>query len=70
MDVLWPEADPEAAGANLSTSIHHSRQVLGAGALQVHDDLVALHGGELWVDVHAFEAAARSGDANAAGWRW
>lgn len=66
IDVLWPETEPQAAGVSLRKAIHHARQVLGTDMLRVHDDLVSLDADELWVDVDAFEAAARAGDVQAA----
>ena len=66
MEVLWPGVEPSAAGASLRQSIHYARQFLGAAALTVRDDLVSLGDEGLWVDVDAFEAASRRGDAQVA----
>src|SRR5262249_32312969 len=63
MEWLWSDLDPTAAGANLRQAIHFSRLAIGAGAVRVNDEIVRLEAGTLWVDVDAFEAAARAGDA-------
>src|ERR1700737_1985340 len=66
IDILWFEADPHAAAASFRKALHHARQLLGPDVLQVHDDLVAINADNLWVDVDAFEAAARAGDVQVA----
>jgi predicted ATPase len=55
MDVLWPEREPLAAANNLNQVVHAARRVLGAGAIEVRDELVRLHAA---VDVDEFERGA------------
>ena len=71
MEVLWPELGRKAASNNLRNALHAARTSLdsatGSRYLASEDDsLVLCPGGELWVDVDAFEEAAvgvrRSGD--------
>src|SRR5688572_6131120 len=62
-DLLWPDAEPEAAANNLKQAAHWARRALhrpGAGpAVAAQGDLLALcPGGPVWIDVEAFEAAA------------
>ncbi|WP_095091236.1 BTAD domain-containing putative transcriptional regulator [Mesorhizobium sophorae] len=71
MEIFWPDADPEAAGANLRKAIHFARRALGAHDLiEVSNDIVSLapHA-ELEIDTESFEAAAkaalRGGDRSA-----
>jgi hypothetical protein len=52
---LWPEREPEAAANNLHQALDVARRQLGAGALELHDDAVAL---SAWIDADAFRAAA------------
>ncbi|RJQ82131.1 MAG: AAA family ATPase [Desulfobacteraceae bacterium] len=55
-DVLWTDADGDAALQSLATSIHRLRQLLGSDkAIQRRDGLVTLDAGYCWVDAHAFE---------------
>ncbi len=71
LDLLWPEAPPEAAQNALRVALHALRRVLepnlragrGSAYVEVAGDAVALRSGtELWVDSDAFEAAlARAG---------
>jgi predicted ATPase/DNA-binding SARP family transcriptional activator/DNA-binding CsgD family transcriptional regulator len=71
MDLLWPELGRKAAANNLRNTLHAARAILdpagGSRYLASEDDsLVLFPGGELWVNVDAFEEAAagarRSGD--------
>jgi ATP/maltotriose-dependent transcriptional regulator MalT/DNA-binding SARP family transcriptional activator len=56
-DLLWPDADGDAALQSLTTSIHRLRQLLGhEKAVQRRDGRVKLNAGLCWVDAHAFEA--------------
>ena len=62
MEIFWPDADPEAAGANLRKAIHFARRTLGVHDLiEVGNDIVALapHA-ELEIDANSFEAAAKA----------
>lgn len=76
MDLLWPESGTKAASNNLRQTLHAARRVLasdpadGSSFLASEDgSLVLCPGGELWVDVDAFEEAAatarRAGDPGA-----
>jgi DNA-binding SARP family transcriptional activator len=59
IDVLWPELDQAAGARRLTKALHFARRALAAGQLRLRDDLLSLEADELWVDVDAFEAAAR-----------
>src|SRR5215213_87852 len=64
MDLLWPELGRKAASNNLRNTLHAARTILdpatGSRYLASEDDsLVLCPGGDLWVDVDAFEEAAR-----------
>src|SRR5215218_1106578 len=71
MDALWPDLDPEAAGANLRKALHHARRALaaiapdGAGLISSDAELLSLVADHLWLDVERFQstlaAARRSG---------
>jgi DNA-binding SARP family transcriptional activator len=71
MDALWPDLDPEAAGANLRKALHHARRALatiapdGATLISSEADLLSLAAEHLWLDVERFRftlaAARRSG---------
>ncbi len=54
MDALWPDREPAAAANNLNQVVHAARQVLGAPAIEVRDELLWLHAS---VDVDEFERA-------------
>jgi|SRR6266498_1019938 len=65
MNLLWPEADIEAARNNLRQALHLARQIFkseansGLGILIDHNGWLCLtHEGEIWVDAEAFETAA------------
>jgi DNA-binding SARP family transcriptional activator len=66
MDALWPDLDPDAAGANLRKALHHARRALdesmpSSGALLASDaDQVVLAPGALWLDVEQFRAELAS----------
>jgi len=55
MDVLWRDKDPDAAANNLHQAVHAARRALGAGAIELRDELLHLHAD---VDVERFEQAA------------
>jgi DNA-binding SARP family transcriptional activator len=71
MDALWPDLDPEAAGANLRKALHHARRALaaiapdGAGLISSDAELLSLAADRLWLDVERLRstlaAARRSG---------
>ena len=63
MDLLWPEVGKKAASNNLRHALHAARTILdptaGSRYLASEDEsLVLCPGGDVWVDVEAFEAAA------------
>jgi predicted ATPase/DNA-binding SARP family transcriptional activator/DNA-binding CsgD family transcriptional regulator len=63
MDILWPDSGRKAASNSLRKTLHAARRTLdpaeGSGYLASEDEsLVLCPGGELWVDVEAFEEAA------------
>src|SRR5215207_2927377 len=63
MDLLWPDSGRKAASNNLRATLHTARKVLDPGRgsryLASEDEsLVLCPGGDLWVDVDAFEEAA------------
>jgi DNA-binding SARP family transcriptional activator len=71
MDLLWPDLGKKAASNNLRQTLHATRRILdpaaGSRYLSSEDEsLVLCPGGNLWVDVDAFEeavtAARRSQD--------
>ena len=55
-EVLWPDADGDAAHQALSTTLHRLRRLLGhEGALVRHDGTISLVHGHCWVDLWAVE---------------
>src|SRR5918995_662463 len=67
MDLLWPELAPKAAANNLHYALHNARRTLGLATssaslyLRFQGEQLALcPGGQLWVDVEAFEDAAHA----------
>ena len=66
IEVLWPELDQAAGARRLTKALHFARRALAAGQVRLRDDLLSLEADDLWVDVDAFEAAARRGDTDAA----
>ena len=66
MDLLWPEHGRPAAANSLSQALHAARHALEPSDAQVAasylasqgEQLVLCPGGEMWVDVEAFEEAA------------
>jgi DNA-binding SARP family transcriptional activator len=66
IEVLWPELDPAAGTRRLSKALHFARRALGAEQVRLRDDLLSLEPDDLWVDLDAFEAAAKRGDTDQA----
>jgi DNA-binding SARP family transcriptional activator len=65
MDLLWPNSGKKAASNNLSQTLHVARRALTSDPAESSrylasqdESLVLCPGGELWVDVEAFEEAA------------
>ena len=55
-DVLWPEADGDAAHQAFATTLHRLRRLLGVGkAIQLHESKITLNPHFCWVDIWAFE---------------
>lgn len=75
MDVLWPEAEPEAARRNLHQAIYSLRQALrGSGSdiqhIQFHNECYRFHPNlEIWIDYVQFEHYAKRGQRLEAGGR-
>jgi DNA-binding SARP family transcriptional activator len=66
MDTLWPELGLDAQANNLSVVLHHARRLLAAagapsGAFLAREGEMLVLGppAQVWVDVDAFESAAR-----------
>ena len=56
VELLWPSGDP--AGNGLHQVLYTARRALGSGEhLVLRDDVVALVGDDVWIDVRAFELA-------------
>ena len=62
MDLFWPDADSEVAGAALRKAVHFARKALGANDLiDTTGDTVALASeARLLIDAETFDAAAQS----------
>jgi predicted ATPase/DNA-binding SARP family transcriptional activator/DNA-binding CsgD family transcriptional regulator len=63
MDRLWPDLGRKAASNNLRRVLHTARKIIDADAgshylASEYESLVLCPGGDLWVDVDAFEEAA------------
>jgi predicted ATPase/DNA-binding SARP family transcriptional activator/DNA-binding CsgD family transcriptional regulator len=63
MDILWPDSGRRAASNNLRKTLHGARKVLDPDAVSRYlvsedESLVLCPGGNLWVDMEAFEEAA------------
>ena len=66
IDTLWPSLNQEAGAGRLNKALHFARRALGPEHVRLRDDLLGLEAGDLWVDVDAFEGAARRGDIEGA----
>src|SRR3984893_9996545 len=51
MEALWPQLAPEAAAANLRKAVYFVRQVLGADAVRLREEVLSLQADRMWVDV-------------------
>ena len=66
-DILWPEAEGDAAHQSFEITLHRLRQVIGLHeAVQLHEGRITLDPRYCWVDAWAFE---RSVDWAAASWK-
>jgi ATP/maltotriose-dependent transcriptional regulator MalT len=62
---LWPDADGDAARASFDTTLYRLRKLLGVDtALVLADGKLSLDRSQCWVDVWAFERAARAAEAS------
>ena len=65
-DTLWPELDASAGAGRLNKALHFARRALTADHIRLRGELVSLEADPLWVDIDAFDAAARRGDTEEA----
>src|SRR5262249_51522338 len=65
-DALWPQLDCSAGAGRLNKALHFARRALRADHIRLRGELLSLEADPLWVDVDAFDAAARRGDTNEA----
>jgi DNA-binding SARP family transcriptional activator len=66
MDALWPDLAPEAAAGNLRKAVYFARHALAPEHLRLHGEMLRLEAPHLWIDVEAFEAAAKAADLTSA----
>ena len=62
IDALWPDKDPASGANNLHRALYDLRQILGGRWVDIEHGAISLRG-DVWVDVDAFEGAAKQGDA-------
>ncbi|HKA51503.1 MAG TPA: AAA family ATPase, partial [Candidatus Dormibacteraeota bacterium] len=65
-DTLWPELDASAGAGRLNKAVHFARRALTADHIRLRGELLSLEADPLWVDIDAFDAAARRGDTEEA----
>jgi DNA-binding SARP family transcriptional activator/tetratricopeptide (TPR) repeat protein len=65
ISTLWPDRDPASGANNLHRALYDLRQVLGGRFVDLERGFVSLRP-DVWLDVEAFEAAARSGEPDEA----
>lgn len=65
-DTLWPELDASAGAGRLNKALHFARRALTADHIRLRGELLSLEADPLWVDIDAFDAAARRGDTEEA----
>ncbi|MET0681384.1 MAG: BTAD domain-containing putative transcriptional regulator [Burkholderiales bacterium] len=62
--LLWPDADGDAAKGSFDTTLYRLRRLLGRDdALTLAEGKLSLDRERCWLDVRAFEQAARAADA-------
>jgi DNA-binding SARP family transcriptional activator/tetratricopeptide (TPR) repeat protein len=61
VEALWPDKDPASGANNLHRALYDLRQIVGGRFVDIERGAVSL-GGDVWLDVDAFEAAAGRGD--------
>ena len=54
-DVLWPDADGDAAHHALESSLYRLRKLIGKDSVRVHNGRIALAPDRCWVDAWAFQ---------------
>jgi LuxR family transcriptional regulator, maltose regulon positive regulatory protein len=55
-DILWPDADGDAAHISFETTLHRLRTLIGCPeALQFHHGRLTLESSHCWIDIWAFE---------------
>jgi LuxR family transcriptional regulator, maltose regulon positive regulatory protein len=55
-DLLWPDAEPEAAGASLDSTVSRLRKLLGdADSIRIEEGKVGFDPARVWLDVWAFD---------------
>jgi DNA-binding SARP family transcriptional activator len=65
--LLWPDAEGDAAKGSFDTTLYRLRKLLGRDDLLVlAEGKLSLNRGQCWLDVRAFEQAARDADADPA----
>jgi LuxR family transcriptional regulator, maltose regulon positive regulatory protein len=65
--LLWPDAEGDAAKHSFDTTLYRLRKLLGRDDLLVlAEGKLSLDRGQCWLDVRAFEQAARDADADPA----
>jgi LuxR family maltose regulon positive regulatory protein len=57
-DVLWPDAEADAAGANLKVTLHRLRRLIGHDAIVLRGHKYSLDTETCWADVWGFERLA------------
>ncbi len=63
-DILWPDADGDAAHSNFATTLSRLRDLLGGDeTVEFRDGRLSLDGKRCWVDAWAFERAISEAEA-------
>lgn len=62
-DSLWPALDADRARKAMSTALYRLRSMLGEQAILLESGRMRIDARTVWVDLHAFETAARSRDS-------
>lgn len=64
--LIWPDADPDRAGRNLSNLLYRLKQHLGPNWFTANSETITLTAGpDLWVDVYQFEHLLGVGTSDA-----
>lgn len=59
-DLLWPDAEADEARANLKTTLHRLRALIGQEAIRLREGKLTLDAHHCWVDVWGFERLANT----------